>query len=482
MPMLVVFQISTFRYCFSAFFLSLTCVLLPLSQAQDIPEPLSKALQNAGIPIQSVGVYVQEIHAGGEVLMRVNADIPFNPASTMKLVTTNAALELLGPTYSWKTQAYISGHQAGNVLLGDLIFKGSGDPKLVWENFWLFLRQIRAKGIYEIRGNVVLDRSSFDDIVHDPAIFDGDPLKPYNVGPDALLLNYKTLAFQFTPDQVLGRVNVVVDPPLAAYAITPPHLGKGECDGWQDKLQAQVEVSNASFNGVLSASCGERTWYVNPYQMSPTQYFESVFRQLWRDLGGIFNGTVNSGVMPDGAVLIAEWHSAVLSEVIRDINKFSNNVMARQLLLTMAAEILKLPASTERGAGVIQSWLARKGVDAAELVIENGSGLSRNERISALTMGRMLVSAFQSPMMPEFVSSMPLVGYDGTMRKRLKAHGVAGQAHIKTGTLNGVRAIAGYVLASSGKYYVVVCLINHGNAERGQSAQDALLQWVYENG
>ncbi|AIY43400.1 D-alanyl-D-alanine carboxypeptidase [Collimonas arenae] len=460
--------------------------LLVSVQAQEssssVPAPFSKALQIAGIPAQGVGVYVQEVDGTGKVLASSNAAVPFNPASTMKLVTTDAALELLGPAYRWKTQAYADGSQVGNVLQGDLIFKGNGDPKLVQENFWLFLRQIRAKGIRDIRGNIVLDRSSFDETAYDPSEFDGDPMKPYNVGPDALLLNYKALTFQFVPDPDKRQVSVVLDPPMSGYPVKPPRLGQGSCDDWQGKLQASVDADGASFNGVLPASCGEKTWYVNPYKMNSTQYFGAVFRQMWTDLGGTFSGSVKNGSTPPGARLITEWSSVTLPEVIRDINKYSNNVMARQVLLTIAADILKLPATPERGARAIQTWLANKGIDASGLVIENGSGLSRNEKISAQTMGRMMAAAFQSPVMPEFVSSMPLVGYDGTMRKRLKDQSVAGQAHVKTGTLNDVRAIAGYVLAASGKYYAVVCLINHPNAGRGQAAQDVLLQWVYENG
>jgi len=203
---------------------------------------------------------------------------------------------------------------------------------------------------------------------------------------------------------------------------------------------------------------------------------------LWTDVGGVFNGAVNNGQVPPAARLVTEWQSTSLPEVIRDINKYSNNVMARQLLLTVAADVLKVPASPERGARVVKTWLANKGMDTSQVVIENGSGLSRTERIPVGVMGRMLVSTFQSPTMPEFMSSLPLVGYDGTMRKRLTKQTVAGRAHIKTGTLNDVRAIAGYVLAASGKRYAVVCIINHPNAVNGQAAHDALLQWIYENG
>jgi len=477
-------MLNKFRTVSTIFLSSIFFSPYSVSHAQEMPLPASvnAALQTAGIPLQNVGLYVQEAAVGGKLLAATNISTPFNPASTMKLVTTDAALELLGPTYRWKTAAYTDGQQVGGSLQGDLIFKGGGDPKLVLENFWLFLRQIRAKGIRDIRGNVVLDRSMFDENTYDPSTFDGDPLKPYNVGPDALLLNYKTLTFQFAPDEATGLVHVVVDPPMAGYQLIPPRQGKGACGDWQGKLQASFDESGANFSGTLPASCGEKTWYVNPYKMSSPAYFGAVFRQMWTNLGGTLSGTVKTGTVPVGARSIAEWNSVTLPEVIRDINKYSNNVMARQLLLTIAADTLKSPATPEAGARAVQGWLASKGIEADGLVIENGAGLSRNERISAHTMGHLLASAYQSPTMPEFMSSMPLVGFDGTMRNRLKGQAVAGQAHVKTGTLNDVRTIAGYVLAASGKYYVVVFLINHGNASRGQEAQDALLQWVYENG
>jgi D-alanyl-D-alanine carboxypeptidase/D-alanyl-D-alanine-endopeptidase (penicillin-binding protein 4) len=449
--------------------------------AQELPPPVAAALQRAEIPVRALGVLVQEI-GGSKPLLAVNPGTPFNPASTMKLVTSNAALELLGPVYTWKTQAFAAGSQTGEVLQGDLIIKGGGDPKLVLENFWLFLRQIRASGIREIRGDLVLDRTAFEAERFDAAEFDGDPLKPYNAGPDALLLNYGAMGFSFMPDATARTVRVALDVPAAGYAVNPPVLSNGQCGDWQEKLRAEFNGVGVSFRGGFAASCGEKTWHVHPHQMTQNQYFGMVFSQLWRDLGGTLSGAVKNGNLPQDARLLAEWVSPTLSEVIRDMNKFSNNVMARQLFLALSADNPAVPATPQRSAQLIKAWLAGKGIDAPELVLENGSGLSRRERIAAGTMGRMLLAAFQSPLMPEFIASMPLAGLDGTMRKRLNGQGVAGHAHIKTGSLQEVRTLAGYVQAVSGKYYAVVCLINHRNAAAGQAAQDALLQWVYENG
>jgi serine-type D-Ala-D-Ala carboxypeptidase/endopeptidase (penicillin-binding protein 4) len=460
------------------------CLLLTFAAAataQSLPKTVADALRRADIPSSAVGIYVREA-GDGPLLLASNEKTSFQPASTMKLVTSAAALEVLGPSFSWKTQAYADGIRLGDVLHGDLIIKGSGDPKLVLENFWLFLRRIRATGIREIRGDLLLDRSVFEELPHDAAQFDGDPLKPYNVGPDALLLNYKALSFRFVPDETTATVATSVDPPLAAYPVYAPALANGDCGDWRGKLRGIVDSAGARFPGVFSASCGEKIWHVHPYQLSHTQYFDLAFRRLWADLGGTLKGEVRSGLLPPDGRLIAEWQSASLSDLIRDINKFSNNVMARQLLLTLGVQVWNAPANPERGAAAVRSWLEGKGIDAPELSIENGSGLSRSERISPRTMGRMLVAVYQSPTMPEFVASLSLVGYDGTMRKRLGNHTVAGRAHIKTGLLDDVRAIAGYVLAASGKRYVVVCMINHLNAQRGNEAQDALLQWVHDRG
>ena len=365
---------------------------------------------------------------------------------------------------------------------GDLIFKGSGDPKFLSEHLWQFLRQIRARGIREIRGDLVLDRSAFEEMPFDAAAFDGAPEKAYNAGSDALLLNYKALKLQFLPDDASGRVTVGIDPPMDRMAISPPTLANGECNGWREKLGADVTPSAIHFSGAYDALCGDKTWFVHAYRMTANQYFEAAFRGIWRETGGVFKGSVKSGTLPSGARKLAEWTSPALPEVVRDINKFSNNVMARQLLLTLAADPMGQPSSTAQGARVIAGWLANKKIEAPELVIENGSGLSRNERVSARTLGKVLIEIWRSPLMPEFMSSLPVAALDGTMRYRLKDAGVAGRAHIKTGGLREVRTIAGYVLAASGRRYAVVFFINHGNAGSGRAAQDALLQWIHDNG
>ena len=449
--------------------------------AQELPASVIQALRQAGIPVSAVGAYAQEVIAG-RTLVSSNALAPLNPASTLKLVTTQAALQLLGPTYTWKTGAYATGLQSGDVLDGDLVLRGGGDPRLNVESLWLFLRQIREKGIRQITGDLVLDHSRFETRSFDAAQFDGAPLKPYNAGPDALLLNYHAFALRLVPDQASGRARISVEPPVAGVPVSGPALVEGECGNWNAGLLPSLTDQGIVIDGTYPYACGENVLYAHPYQMSRAAFFGAVFRRLWTEMGGTLNGKVRDGLLPVDARLVGEWQSAPLTQVITDINKFSNNVMARQLLLTMGSEATPVPANQETGAAAVRGWLLSRGIEAPDLVLDNGSGLSRNGRISASTMGRVLLAAYNSPTMPEFISSLPLVGNDGTMRKRLRDKPVSGRAHIKTGSLDGVRAIAGYVMAASGKWYAIACMINHPNANAAREPLDLLVQWVYEHG
>ncbi|MDP2795091.1 MAG: D-alanyl-D-alanine carboxypeptidase/D-alanyl-D-alanine-endopeptidase [Sulfurisoma sp.] len=466
-----------------ALLLSLFC-LPTLAQGaphdERLPPPVARALKAAGIPRSAVAVVVQET---GAVFPRVgiNAGQAMNPASVMKLVTTFAALELLGPAHAWRTEALAAPQDllADGVLAGDLVLRGSGDPRLTFEQFWLLLRQLRARGLRDIRGDLVLDRSAFPAIGHDEAAFDGKPQRPYNVGPDALLLNFKAVRLTLIPAADPERILALPEPaPANLDIVNLIKLNGGGCGDWKDGLRADVSRHGSNggnyrliLTGSYPAACGEQRWNLNV--LSHADYVLGVFRQLWTELGGSIKGTVRDGTAPDGARLLASIDSAPLAEIVRDINKFSNNVMARQVFLTLGQKV-------GGGDTAIRSWLDAKDLRFPELVLDNGSGLSRLERISAENMTRLLAAAWRSAVMPELMASLPLVAVDGTMKKRLVGNGAAGQAHIKTGSLDGVRTLAGYVLDRRGRRQIVVFFVNHPNAAAAQPAQDALLQWVYE--
>jgi D-alanyl-D-alanine carboxypeptidase/D-alanyl-D-alanine-endopeptidase (penicillin-binding protein 4) len=443
-----------------------------------LPEAVASALRTAQVPASAIAVTVVPLSSGGAAFAS-NEQVPMNPASTMKIVTTLAGLELLGPQYVWRTDVLATAPLVAGVLEGDLYLRGSGDPRLVIEDLWLLVQRIRGAGVREIRGDLVLDRSAFEPIAHDPNAFDGEGLRPYNAGPDALLLNYKAVSFHFLPNPDTRQVRVYAMPALAGMTVPASVKGvQGACNDWRGRLAGDFsDPLRPQFPGVFPFACGERVWHVN--LLTPLQYAQTVFRSLWDAGGGTWRGRARDGSVPADARRLAQHESRALAEVIRDINKFSNNVMARQLFLTIGAEVSRQPANLERAQRAVGDWLVAKGVDRRDFVLENGAGLSRSERITADGLARVLASAYASALMPEFMSSLPIVGVDGTMRKRL---GAAGAAHIKTGLLADTRAIAGYVLAASGRRYVVVAIVNHPNAGASQNALDALLNWVYVQG
>lgn len=454
----------------------LSC-LSPCSLAGPLPAPLREALAPTGVPADGVALYVTEVGAS-RPLIEHNVDRAMNPASTMKLITTLAGLELLGPSFVWRTEAWLDGTLNGDVLEGSLILKGYGDPKLTLEDFWLFLRDLRAHGLREIRGDLVLDRSVFAVEETDPGRFDNDPTRPYNVGPDALLVNYKAIRLQFIPVEQTGGVRIVSTPDLPQISIVNQlTLGPAPCDTWPEKPTADWVQSRLTFSGVFPYGCGEKQRSFS--LLSRNQYLLALFTQLWRELGGTFQGGVRDAVVPERARWLTTWESPPLADVIRDINKFSNNVMARQLFLTLSLAAANPPETTENAARAVRAWLIRNQLDFPELQMDNGSGLSRIGRISARHLGELLAYAWRSPLMPEYVASLPIPGVDGTLRRRLGDSSAAGHAHIKTGYLEGVRAIAGYLSDSRGRTLVVVSLINDAHAVNAQSFQDAVIEWAF---
>ena len=454
----------------------------PSSLPTSLPATVTEIFTRANVPLESVAIVVKEVGAK-DALVSLNPAKPMNPASVMKLFTTYAGLELLGPAYAWKTEIYAAGEIRSGTLKGDLVLKGTGDPKLTAERFRQLLKQLHERGITTIKGDLILDKTYFEPINFDPAKFDGEPLKAYNVGADALLLNFKTVRFNFAPS--LDNKSVLISPdlkPVQLEIVNRMRLSDAACGDWRDHILLDVQSATTtqlkvSFTGSYPKKCGEGGWSIS--LLDHARFVGGVFATLWKEVGGKWDGAVKIQAAPVDATLLTASESPPLAEVVRDINKFSNNVMARQLFLTISAEKMLPPANASRSADIIKEWLNKKGIAAPELVFENGSGLSRIERTSAATLSAMLDAAFRSSVMPEFISSMPLLGVDGTLRRRGRSDAIAGQAHIKGGTLNDSRAMAGFVLDQNNRRWVVVMIVNHPNALLTQPAQDALLAWVY---
>ena len=460
--------------------IALALLLAAGAARADLPRPVRRAFLDAGIPLDHVAVVVQRVDAQ-RTLLEHQGDVPMNPASVMKLVTTFAALELLGPGYRWRTEAYLNGPLIDGTLKGDLVLKGRGDPKITIEQWQALMRDLRARGLERIEGDLVLDRSAFRLPAHDAAAFDSEPLRPYNVGPDALLVNFKAVRFAFSPNANDDGVDLKVEPALPQLAVgMPPLLVDGPCDDWRRHAGAafisQSRAAAASFPGNYARSCGFREWHVALLD-HPT-YVHGMFSLYFAEAGGQFGGLVREGRAPSGQPF-AVLESPPLYDVVRDVNKLSNNVMARQLFLTLALQGSPLPATPDKAADAVHRWLAQRKLAMPGFAIENGSGLSRVERVTAGGLARLLATADASAVRNEFATSLAVAATDGTLERRMTQANAAGRALLKTGSLEGVRALAGYVIDANGTRWILVALVNHPNASRATPALDYLAEWVF---
>jgi serine-type D-Ala-D-Ala carboxypeptidase/endopeptidase (penicillin-binding protein 4) len=467
-----------------ALLLVASCALSSAAARDVLPREVGRAFLDRGVPLNRVAIVVQEI-GQPKPIFTYDADRPMNVASVMKLVTTFAALELLGRDYRWKTEAYLGGPLSDRTLKGDLILKGYGDPKITVEQWQAFMTMLRANGLDAIDGDLALDRSYFSLPPHNPAAFDGEPLKPYNVGPDALVVNFKSVRLLFTPDSAAGNVTVDTEPHLAEVALgSAPTLATNDCGDWHASVAARFvngsEKASIAFAGRYAESCGERDWWVA--LLDHPHYVHAIFTTAFRDAGGQFAGGLKERRVPTNAHVFATLESPPLYDIVRDVNKLSNNVMARQIFLTLGATAYSPPGTPAKGAEAVKSWLKSRKLPIPGLVLENGSGLSRRERITAGGLARLLLAANASSVRDEFASSLAVAAMDGTVQRRFQDGTVAGQALLKTGSLEGVRALAGYVIDGEGRRFVVVAIINHRNAVAGAGALDNLVQWVYQNG
>ena len=460
--------------------LALLATVVPLAAMAQLPAPVRTALQKAGVPPSAVAVVVQPVDSARPIVSH-NAAAPMNPASVMKLVTSYAALDLLGPAFTFKTDVLVTGTVAGGVLDGDLVLRGGGDPKLTYERLWQLLRQVRTRGVREVRGDIVLDRSYFAPAAHDPASFDNEARRAYNVGADALLVNFNAVDFRFVPDG--NAVRVVAEPDLPNLEVQSRISSTAEsCGSWRRNLKQEVIenglLATIVFSGSYPAACGERSWPLAV--LDGARFTESTLRWLWSETGGTLRGKVRAGETPTDARLFYRHESEPLANLVRDMNKFSNNVMARHVFLALSASGGR-PGDAAESARILGEWMQARKLPAGDLVVVNGSGLSRDERVSAATLAAILRDAWASALMPELASSFPIYGVDGTLRTR-RGTGAIGEAHLKGGTLNGVQSVAGYMVDNAGRRRIVVMMVNHANAGAAQAAIDALVEWVHEQG
>lgn len=451
----------------------------------NLAQAIQKSLESNKVTPDTLSLAIVPLTGNGKAIY-INADTPMNPASTMKLLTTYSALELLGPGFRWKTAFYTDGEVKNGIVHGNLYLKGNGDPKLNMERLWLLLRDLRNNGITAIKGNLILDRSYFN-IPEEKVFLDdsNESYRPYLVSPDSLLINFKVIRIISHTDN--KQAKIVSDPPLKdlqiineLQVIAPKK--KNHCPVMPDIEYIPVTQQNGTVKLTVSGNIVEECnvqKYISLFDHD--RYAVNIIRSFWKELGGQISGQSKIGIMPKDAKLLAVTWSPDLVEVIRDINKFSNNTMAKQLFLTIGARNRKADDKNDAEAAyrTIYNWLLTKGVSPEQLKMENGSGLSREERITAKEMVGLLQMAWKGNYSAEFIASMPIIGVDGTMSKRLRKTDARGRGHIKTGTLNNVRAIAGYIRDKHNDVWAIAAILNDSKPWGSSDILDDILLDTY---
>ena len=458
---------------------------LACGAAAEVPPAIQDQLRQAGLPDDALA-FVAQRASDGRVVAAHGADRSVQPASTLKLLTSIVALERLGPAYRGRSMLFAAGPVAKGVLHGDLVLRGEGDVDLDAQALEQMLRIARLRGLREIRGDLVLDRTFFEPARTDVGMppFDETPEFRYNVIPDALLLNTNLVELDLVSD---GReVRVGLSTPLDGVTVRSGLVVvDGDCESWDDGWQlpevralawGRIEVA---LRGTYPRDC-KATTAINV--IDRVAFAERMVRAIWKDLGGTFRGRARDAATPAGARLLATHRSRPLAQVVHDIDKSSDNPIARVVYLTLGAAAPGEGPTALRAETAVRRWLAGRKIDDAALVLENGSGLSRLERTTPAQLAAVLRAALSSPWAAEFVASIPIVGAD--IKTRLRDMPATASARLKTGTLRNSSGLAGYVKDGKGTDYVVVAVLNDDAARKevARPILDALIEWLLATG
>ncbi|MBS0314359.1 MAG: D-alanyl-D-alanine carboxypeptidase/D-alanyl-D-alanine-endopeptidase [Proteobacteria bacterium] len=438
-----------------------------------LPPDVERLLREASIPNEALAFVAMRADSGA-VVAEQGARRPMQPASTMKVLTSVVALDRLGLAWRSRSELATDGLRRDGVLVGNLYLRGFGDTDLDVEAFRALLQRLRDSGIDEIRGDLLLARDWFDPPRPDLGVppFDETPEFRYNAIPDAIFLNSNLLEVTLIAEGEGVRVRYV--PALPGVRFTPRFtLAEGACADWEDgwQLPQTLRAANGDLEVVLGGSFPKNCIATTRLNVLDRNEFAArLFRSLWHELGGRFDGSVRDA--PPGSAtarltMLAEHRSRPFAEVLRDIDKRSDNPMARLTYLALAERGEGAGASQStaaRAAQTVRAWLRAEGIDDAGLVLDNGSGLSRTEKISPLQLAQVVRAALTRPWAPEFLANLPVAGLDGGLQRRLATPALRGRARLKTGTLRDVTALAGVLPSATGETWVVVAMLNHANA------------------
>ncbi|HEY3177076.1 MAG TPA: D-alanyl-D-alanine carboxypeptidase/D-alanyl-D-alanine-endopeptidase [Candidatus Polarisedimenticolia bacterium] len=424
-----------------------------------LPDALGAIL--AGPELARAGLGMRVIEADtGRVVFSHNPEMPLKPASNMKVITSAAALSLLRPEYLFTTTFYASSRPATDgTVRGDLTIKGSGSPGLSGEQWWLMAREIRARGVTRIEGDLVGDDTWFDSLDRP----DGWPTASedafYNAPVSALSADFSAVTIVVRPTSEGSAPEVFLTPFSSFFKVVNRAVTRGASSNLRVGRQFDGTRNIIVVEGNISARSAPSVSYRAVEQ--PTLYALAAFREAAAKEGITIAGTDRRGAVPAGAVKIYEHESRPLSELVRTMNKLSNNYMAESFLKTLGAETAGAPGATDKGAAALISFLRGLGVDTASLSIHDGSGLSHEDRLTAASLAAVLLAMYRDfESYPEFMSSLPIGGVDGTLDRRMVGGPAQRRIRAKTGYLNGVSSLSGYAFTSQGKVLAFSILVN----------------------
>lgn len=444
-------------------------------------DAINKILNRSEISKGNYSLYIKNISKQAKVFS-YNEQKAFNPASVMKLVTTYAGLQLLGPQYQWKTEVLYTGYIKNKHLYGDLIIKGYGDPTITYADLSEIIEKVQQQDIQYIHGNIIIDESFFGELQNQDLI-DDKKYRAYNVSPKSFVVNENTINFKFSINN--EKINIQTFPEMQTLkVINRLKISDQGCNEWKDVLNYEVEiksnVAEISFNGTFDKACDGKD--IDLSLFNANRLSKELFEKLWKMHGGIIEGDFkNTYQGVTNTHKLYEHQSRPLSLVVRDINKYSQNLIARNLLLTMFAENSRSPINENEAGKFTKEFLIKQKLRLDSLEMDNGAGLSRSARISAEDLSFLLEKAYSGLYMPEFVASLPNMGVDGTLKNRGKKLSVSKRAYLKTGSIQNVSAIAGYIFDKNNDVKVFVFMANDPKANESSKMQDEFIEWAYLN-
>ena len=454
---------------------------LAQAQAQQVPKEVAKILKKHGLPMQQTGIYLA--WEDGDSIAMLNPDKLFNPASSVKLITSMAALDLLGPNHTWTTQLLVAAPVVDGNLRGDLYLRGEGDPYLTNERLAHLVLGLKRRGIDTVAGDIVIDDSQFSVGAHDPSSFDGRGTKPYNASAGASVVNFGSTKVVIHVTN--GKAGAFLEPPSSTFEfVNQLKLRKSRCTGnWRNKIHERLSrMEDGSARLVISGSypsgCGEKSFFLLG-QSDPNAHLAGAVARIFAEVGGEVQGGWRRERSPRNAKAVVGSKSQTLSEAIRGMNKFSNNFMARNIFLSLGANGGNGPGTLEGSRKSVQGWFEKLNVNTDGMHVDNGSGLSRDSKLSPRQFGDAMMNFAKRPYKHELIASLAMLGKDGTARTWNKRRKSEGNAHIKTGTLANARSTVGFVHNPAGDIVFVMMVETRGTAAARRAIQD-LLDWAYQ--